>query len=81
MTWPEVAAEHLNHRMYLRAADHLECVDCSRKLLIPLRPDLAPTPTPPPFQPPTDGRTMPGWFRDRVLADIAARRKTEDRHD
>ncbi len=73
MTWPALAPNHFGHRAVLRALDLLECVDCGHKLVLPLRPDLAPTPTPEPWTRPADGVPMPeqlraGGWRKAVVA-------------
>lgn len=76
MTWAEIAAEHIGHRCVLDDPRTIRCVDCSRKLLIPLRAEDAPTPTPPPFRPlgRPDLKPMPAWLKPTVAAELAARK-------
>lgn len=69
MTWPELAAKHFGHKAVLRDVQTLECVQCQHKLLLPLRPDVAPTSTPPRWKPDRDDlQPMPSWFKTRVQA-------------
>lgn len=79
MNWAKVAEPHVGpeHRLTLTDVQHLRCHSCAVTLVLP-RDESSPTHIPPRWQMPEDGTPMPGWFRDRVLADIAARRKTEE---
>ena len=75
MTWDAVAAAHVGHRAILRDPRTLECVDCSRKLLIP-KDSGAPTPAPHRFvAPERPGVPMPPNFRERVWADLKHKRE------
>lgn len=48
----KIASEHIGHRCVLRDARTLECVDCSRKLVLPReQKNLSPS-GPPPFRAP-----------------------------
>lgn len=73
-SWDKIASEHVGHRGVLRDAHTLECVDCNRKLLIPKNTAVT-TSIPAPYQR-TDspGVPMPTGFKDRVMAEIRARR-------
>ncbi len=85
MTWPEHVAKHTDDpsnpddRHWLRFTDpgHLRCHNCDVTLVLPLRLDLAPTPAPPKWHPPADGTPMPGWFRERVNAELQHRKESD----
>ena len=50
MTWADVVAEHDGHWLRFDGIDAVRCHPCDgRRLLLPLRDDLTPTPAPPPL--------------------------------
>jgi hypothetical protein len=75
VTWEAVAAEHLNHRCVLRDSRTLECVDCHRKLILP-KDAKGSTPIPTPYRAPAvSGRPRPEGWKQRVVAELAARKR------
>lgn len=84
MTWPALVADHDGHWLRFDGPDALRCHTCDkdtgRRLLIPLRPDLAPTSTAPPWRRelPPDARPMPAGWRERVAAELAARKRPKE---
>lgn len=48
MSWPQVAGPHVGHRLTLKDAWNLRCIDCAMTLVIHRESaEKAPTPTPP----------------------------------
>ena len=89
MTWTDLAVEHSGHWLRFDGPASLICHTCERgengprRLLIPLRPDLTPTPTPQQFRRP-DPSTVASpeviaHYKARALADLAARKNADRR--
>jgi hypothetical protein len=75
MTWTVTAAAHIDHRTILRDPRTLECVTCGQKLILPRDP-AGPTPSPEPFRRlDRPGVPMPSGWKDRVAAEIRARKE------
>jgi hypothetical protein len=83
MTWEEQAAAHTGGDHILRFQDpaRLRC-HCGQTLLIPLRPELAPTPSPPKWQRPDPSRIASpetvARAKARAAADMAHRRQIRE---
>lgn len=80
MTLSDVLARHIDdpngtrHRLYLQTVRQLKCWDCKHTIELPIL-AVQTTPAPPPFTaPPADARPMPTGFKDRVMAEIRARK-------
>lgn len=80
MTWTETASAHLDnpkgerHRMVLLSPRELFCWDCTTKLILPRDPS-GPTPSPAPFRRlDRPGVPMPAGFKERIAAEIRARK-------
>lgn len=78
MTWAGIAAEHQGHRCILTDERTLTCHTCDgRKLILPRDPGSpVATPTPRPYsRNDIPGRPMPEGWRQRLTAELAARKR------
>jgi hypothetical protein len=78
VTWQQVAEPHLRCRLTFETVGKLKCHDHNLTLLLPLRAEQ-PRSGPPPYRRPNHpGRPMPTGLKERVAAEIAARKRMKD---
>lgn len=71
--WADEVARHRGHLLRFRDAEHLDCRECARPIVIPVRADLAGTRTPPPFTAPDTPPATPEVIaaaKTRALAEL-----------
>lgn len=81
MTWDTAASAHIGeqHRLTLRSLHEIRCHTCAMTLVVPKEPKALSRSGPPPYRRPDNpGRPMPTGLKERVAAEIAARKRMKD---